>query len=135
MTKIFAMRYLIIKPQFVEGRCVQNKISIHIKVSRYYYIFVKCNINRAEIFASNCSKDSSCREVKLLSRNIVVRKTCLLFISNKFEQILNDCLSFLFHSPALKKRGLYWIYLVLPSFCDFVILSFCRSVIQSFRNL
>ena len=34
-----------------------------------------------------------------------------------------------FYSPALKKWGLYWIYLVLPSFCHFVITSFCDSVI------
>ena len=41
-----------------------------------------------------------------------------------FVQFLN------FYSPALKKWGLYWICLVLPSFCDchFVILSFCHSV-------
>ena len=33
----------------------------------------------------------------------------------------------MFYSPALKKWGLYWICLVLPSFCD--------SVFQSFGNL
>ena len=35
-------------------------------------------------------------------------------------------LYFFIYSPALKKWGLYWICLVLPSFCD------CHSVIQSF---
>ena len=41
---------------------------------------------------------------------------------------MSDCSNFLlpvlkcFYSPALKKWGLYWICLVLPSFCD------CHSV-------
>ena len=39
------------------------------------------------------------------------------------------------YSPVLKKWRLYWIYLVLPSFCHSVILWFCHSVIQSFHNL
>ena len=33
-----------------------------------------------------------------------------------------------YYSPALKKWELYWICLVLPSFCHSVILSFCHSV-------
>ena len=36
------------------------------------------------------------------------------------------------YSPALKKWGLYWICLVLPSFCHSVILSFCNLSDENF---
>ena len=46
--------------------------------------------------------------------------------------VLNDSdvfiIIFCFYSPTLKKWVLYWICLVLPSFCHSVILSFCHSV-------
>ena len=42
---------------------------------------------------------------------------------------------FIFHySPALKKFGLYWICLVIPSFYHSVILSLCHSVTFQIKN-
>ena len=38
------------------------------------------------------------------------------------------------YSPALKKWGLYWICLVLPSFCHSVILSFHNISNENFRH-